>query len=761
MGRGYSQDCGLVVQGKVLDTSTQLPLSYVNILVQETSSGAVSDDQGNFTLVGLCPGHYHLQLSHVGCAGVKLHIDLTQDTTLLVELEHTAESLGTVTVVGEADNFSSQGDVSVDRATIEDNADENLSELLQNEAGVSIIKNGSTISKPVVHGLFGNRLPIFNNGIEQAGQQWGLDHSPEIDPFAADRISVIKGVSAIEYGSGNLGSVVLVEPKRIPFEPHLHGKVNYLYAGNGRGHNLNVRLEKHDSFLAWRISGTLKKAGDRRTPNYFLKNTGVEEANLAVQLEKSWNDKFFSELYLSSFNTRLGVLKGSHISNTTDLEEALARDVPFFTEPNFSYSLEAPKQHVSHYLGLLKNRYFFNDAQSLEWVLAAQLNSRKEFDVRRGGRTEIPALNLLQFTLRSNLKYSQSFENDWSIKAGMQNAVVDNTNNPETGILPLIPDYRTFKNGFFLTGSKKINHIHLNAGLRYDYEKQDVRAFSSTVPIEVIRYDNNFHNIGGMFAAKYDISERQEITASLGYAMRNPAINELYSGGLHQGVSGIEEGDPNLETEKALKSTLEYKWLLNTNLVFSGLAYHHHFTDYIFLKPTGDVRLTIRGAFPVFVYEQTNANIYGLDVSTQFTVNRTLAGTVKYSYLKGRDAENKEALVFMPSNRIYGSLALRGKKAFKLTEKIRIEDSELEINNKIVFNRKDIRSDQDFVLPPATYNLVGMKLSTNVIFRNYKLRCFVKADNVLNTEYRDYLNRLRYFADDQGISVSAGVNFQF
>ena len=119
---------------------------------------------------------------------------------------------------------------------IEDNADENLSGLLVNESGVHILKNGSGIAKPIVHGLYGNRLLVLNNGVQQSGQQWGNDHSPEIDPLIANKNNHNKrGPMHSSMVVEILGSIILVEPKKIGRDPHLHGRINYAYEGNGRG----------------------------------------------------------------------------------------------------------------------------------------------------------------------------------------------------------------------------------------------------------------------------------------------------------------------------------------------------------------------------------------------------------------------------------------------------------------------------------------------------------------------------------------------
>jgi len=128
-----------------------------------------------------------------------------------------------------------------------------------------------------VHGLFGNRLLILNNGVPQSGQQWGNDHSPEIDPLAADQITVLKGTSAIEYPGGNLGSLVSIMPSKIINEPHLHGHFISAYESNGRGISLNTKLQKYSPVLAWRVNATYKKYGDRSAPDYFLTNTGSDE----------------------------------------------------------------------------------------------------------------------------------------------------------------------------------------------------------------------------------------------------------------------------------------------------------------------------------------------------------------------------------------------------------------------------------------------------------------------------------------------------
>jgi len=78
--------------------------------------------------------------------------------------------------------------------------------------GVSQLRSGTGMAKPIVRGHAGRRLPILVDGVRHRAQEWGIDHAPEIDPAIADRITVIRGASGVRYGSDAIGGVILVDP---------------------------------------------------------------------------------------------------------------------------------------------------------------------------------------------------------------------------------------------------------------------------------------------------------------------------------------------------------------------------------------------------------------------------------------------------------------------------------------------------------------------------------------------------------------------
>lgn len=751
-----AQQCELVLSGQIVDKGSSEPLSFAKVILEGSGSGQICDQQGRFRLTNLCPGDYHLIISHISCEPEQVFFTIRRDTTVLLELEHHEELLNEVVIHDEVGPSGTQSSQTFTNELISRQANETLGQLLDQMTGVTSLNTGTGVAKPIIQGMYGNRITILNNGIKQAGQQWGNDHAPEIDPLAADHISVIKGVGALAYPGSSLGGIVLVEPGPVSDDPHLHGAVNYLYETNGKGHSANVRLEQQGKAVGWRVTGTWKKAGDRHSPDYFLTNTGVREANGSFQLDKSFSDKWKSQLYYSIFTTEIGILRGSHIGNLTDLESAISKtNAPFFTQDTFSYQINAPSQLVGHHLLKWSNQVILADNKLLSLTYSGQLNSRKEFDVRRSGRSEIPAMSLRQITNFAEAVYTQSNDNGSSIKTGIQATIEDNTNLPETGILPLIPDYFAYDGAAFLLYAQEWQRLQMELGGRYQLNQFEVAAISRDLPRIIERYSNTYHNLNATAGLRTALSKTLSLSVNSGYVSRNPAINELYSFGLHQGVSGIEEGDPDLESERSIKSTLSIDWKVGTTFFLQILGYHQSIQEYIYLLPQDEFRLTIRGAFPVFRYTQTDARFVGVDFMSVWEPERHLKFTVQGSWIRGDDLSSEEPLIFVPPPSGSGTVS------WTLDPWKGIENASLSLSAQHVMEQTRFNEALDFLDPPAAYTLVKASLSAAKQVGEVRINGFVRGENLLNTSYRSYLNRQRYFADEMGRSVIIGVNVGF
>lgn len=751
----FGQSCQIQLSGRILDRATGEPLEYTTVAIQETNQSVIADSVGYFELRNLCPGSYHFQVYHLGCPPGQFFFAVRRDTTVQFQLDHHDEMLREVVVEGKQGSFQqTTTQQSINTAAIKNQAGQTLADMTEQIAGVRTIRNGSGISKPIIHGMYGNRVAVINNGVLQAGQQWGTDHAPEIDPNAANTITVIKGSDAIEYGSQALGGVLLVEAGPINRDPHLHGSIGYAFESNGLGNTLTGNASTSFDHWDWRITGTYKRAGDQHTPDYFLTNTGVEELNGSLQAIYHASEKMQHQFYYSLFTTKLGIFAGSHVSNLSDLEEAVGRDEPFNISDEFSYTINPPSQKVVHHLLKYSGKKFLQENKFLEWNYGLQSNHRQEFDVRRGDRSDIPALDLQLWSNQAQLKYI----NDGSriqVKTGGQLSFTDNENDYDTGILPLIPDYRNASAGIFGIARMPLGKWMVEGGARYDLQWLKAWPITLTLPREIIETDRVFHNFAFSTGALYAWKNDAETRFQFAVAQRPPEVNELYSNGLHQGVAGIEEGHWNLDPELSFKSILTQTYSIPELLRFEWTAYVHLIYNYIYLKPEDEYRLTIRGAFPVYVYTQDDSWIRGMDVVVISDFSHHLEWNAKFSMVRGTTLEDDRPLTFIPP--LYASSAL----SWAFHDGKVLKGTKVSVEGAYTAMQTHYDPESELYPPPGDYFLIGLGFDTGLRIGSRIWHVGMRVDNLLDIRYRDYLNRLRYYADEAGINLHLVMRYEF
>ena len=180
-----------------------------------------------------------------------------------------------------------------------------LASMLQNVSGVSMLQTGASVAKPVIHGMYGNRILVVSGGAKLTGQQWGIDHAPEVDKNAYNNVTVVKGSESVRYGAEALGGIILMTPKPLPyFKKKLQCDVMSYYGSNGRQIGMVGMLQgtlPFNNHWAWSVQTTLEQSGDRSTAIYLLNNTGMQQRNGAFSLGykydkwRKWATTLFGE----------------------------------------------------------------------------------------------------------------------------------------------------------------------------------------------------------------------------------------------------------------------------------------------------------------------------------------------------------------------------------------------------------------------------------------------------------------------------------
>ncbi|MEJ7737881.1 MAG: carboxypeptidase-like regulatory domain-containing protein [Chitinophagaceae bacterium] len=94
-----SQTEHFLVNGKVLDTATQQPLSGASVFCQNTTLGVITNSEGDFS-IRLPKGGYELVVSYTGYETSQMHVNAANATDLRIALKTRDKNLSEVTVSG-------------------------------------------------------------------------------------------------------------------------------------------------------------------------------------------------------------------------------------------------------------------------------------------------------------------------------------------------------------------------------------------------------------------------------------------------------------------------------------------------------------------------------------------------------------------------------------------------------------------------------------------------------------------------------------
>ena len=778
--QSYSQDCNNTLYGSLLDIHDGSVLTGATVIVAQTGVGVLTDLDGNFVISNLCSATYQLQISHPSCSTKAFSVLIKDDTQKTFKLEHHLESLNEIIVSGKKTNRATKSiyENLVDQQTITTFSSGSLGDALNSISGVSSLNTGNTVVKPMINGLHSSRVLIINNGVQMQDQEWGAEHAPSIDINAVGTLKVIKGAGALQYGGNAIGGVVIASAPKVPLLDSLYGKTIFSGSSNGLGGTVSSSLTRsNQNGLYTAFQGSLKRYGDFNAPNYNLSNTGVFERNIAATIGFNRID-YGVEAYYSLFKNEIGILRASHIGGAEDQVQAIASPVPSIIN-DFTYNIDAPRQDVTHHLARIKGFKNIENIGLISLQYDYQQNNRLEFDVRRGSNKDKASVDLVLDTQTLTIDVASDISEKLTTKFGIVGSLQTNYANPETGVRRLIPDYDKYSIAGFASGNYDINQKWvLEAGFRFDYTHMNVFKFYRRSFWQDRGYDNqfsdlvveeignqllvnpklDFYNPSFTIGSKYSFG-LYKLFANYSLSSRAPNASEQFSEGLHHSASRIELGDLQFTSETAHKISLTLQ-KIGQRVNFTITPFATKIDDFILIEPTG-IRQTIRGNFQVWEYRQTQAQMYGLDLDANLSLTDNVRFVHQFSLVKGYDKTSNEPLISMPAANTLNSLVYTNPNFNNISIAIQsnyvFRQNEFPNTNFEVVLPDSIQT-VDISTPPSGYHLLNLNI-TAAIRPDMQVGLFV--NNLLNTSYRNYLNRLRYYADDVGRNITLQLKYNY
>jgi len=762
--------CRATLDGHVVDSAAHEAVAGATVRINGQDAGE-TDAAGRFTLRGLCAGPATLEVERIDCIPAKRTITIRGSAS--VEMELTLAGAELVEVTDKAPPPPSMRAATVlSGAALERTRGRGFSDTLAEVPGVSQLRSATGVAKPIIRGQFGRRLLLLVDGVRHRAQEWGLEHAPEIDPFIADRITVVRGAGGVRFGPDAIGGAVLVEPPELRREPGYAGEAHAIGATNGRGGTLAGRLAGASARLrglAWQLEGSAKRLAGTEGPDYALDNTGALEwsAGATAGYTRGHGEHRLSYRH---YQARLGVCTCLRIANADEFFAQLDRGRPVDADLyNAEFGIDRPYQAVSHDTALARSRWDLSGVGTVTGTYSFQHDLRREYDVVK--QSTIGAqfnFRLVSHELELVLEHNPIHIDDhWHVRGAA--GLVGVAQIHDYAGLHLVPPYRAAGGAAFVAERLVGHDLEVEAGLRYDFLARtaeiarddflrlvrsgqlagDACGGSAADPVACA---SRFHTLTASLGALYRFDEALSGKLEASTASRAPNPDEQYLNGTAPTFPVLGLGKPDLrpETTYSTSATVTYQ---RPRVTAEASAYVNLIDDYIYFAPALDADgnaifdVLIRGAFPRFSTRPVDALFYGADGGVSVTPHPRVELGGQASIVRAKNVRDGGYLVFVPADRFRGAVTLRAPDGFGLRK------SFVSVAATYVARQRRFDLAADFAEPPAAYVQLGAELGTETTALGQTVRLALQGQNLANARYRDYTSLLRYFADEPGLQV--------
>ena len=493
----------------------------------------------------------------------------------LKEVTVTGNPLGASDLIAPAASYSGTGLLLRSKTT--------LGETLDGTPGVSSTYFGPNASRPIIRGLDGDRIRILNNsGALLDASGLSFDHSVSADPISIERIEVLRGPGALQYGGSAVGGVVNVIDNRIPREPQfdaaggVSGKLDLGLATGNRERGGGVLVEAGTERYTLHVDAFDRKTSDVKVPVDLLCTKGGANSlsnricNSASQTRGGavGGTAFFDQGYL-----------GASVSSYRSTYGTVAEDDVTIQMKSDRVALEGEVRNLGGFIQSVKGQMSHTDYQHTEFE----------------GATTGTVFKNKGTDLRLEARHAKVAGFDGLV--GFQS---DRTEFSADGAEAFAPYSQTRQNGLFVVEEYATAWGKLSLGGRMDSVK--VESLGNPQVSRFTPASRDFKPKSLALGGLWNAAPQWQLTSNLATTERAPKDYELFANGPHVATRAWETGDAALGKEKSTSLDVGAAWKSGAHS-FTANAYVHRFKNYIGLASTGNT----------YGQEQGNLNPQDLD----------------------------------------------------------------------------------------------------------------------------------------------------
>jgi iron complex outermembrane receptor protein len=712
------------VSGIVTNIENQV-IKGVSIYVPELHKGTTTDDKGEYSLTNLPQGSLKLNFVFLGFSSKYKTIQkLEKENTLNIMLEESIFEMDEVIVSTAFNKMQSQNVMKVEHESIKSLQRKGTATLIEGLAtipGVSQVSTGTSIGKPVIRGLSGNRVLVYSQGVRMENQQFGDEHGLGLNDAGVESVEVIKGPASLLYGSDALGGVLYFNPEKFADANTFKTNFSQKLFSNTLGTNSSLGLKTSTDNWKFLVRGTYNTHSDYRiSGGDRVTNTRYNETDFKTAI--GYSDSNFSSVLRYNYNNLdLGIPEDGIGDQTS------------------SKNTVFPRQGVFNQLFSLNSIFYFKDSK-LDVDLGYIANDRSEF-----ADSDVAGLHMKLKTVNYDAKYHLPNTGKLESIVGIQGMHQTNTNFGEEY---LIPDALTNDFGVFGTVNFEWETNVLQAGLRFD-NRQITTEENGTLGEEGYfkAVDKSFDSFNASLGYKTLLMTGMTLRLNVASGFRAPNLAELTSNGIHEGTNRYEVGNSDLKTEQNVQTDLNLEYN-NSHFEFFANGFYNHINNYIYTAPAG----TQINNNDVFEYIQNNAKLYGGEVGLHFHPHpldwlhyETSFETVTAT------KQNGDYLPLIPANNWNNTIRAE----FKI--KNWLQEGFASFNVNTTLNQNNVSG---FETKTNGYTLVNLGLGGTVKVNKTAFDVNLNGNNLLDKSYIAHLSRLKTDGiPNIGRNVVLGVNF--
>ena len=632
-----------------------------------------------------------------------------------------------------------------------------IGETLARLPGVSATSFGPTASRPILRGFQGERIRVLTDGIGSIDvSNTSVDHAVVIDPLLAERIEVLRGPSALLFGSSAVGGVVNVVDKRIPRALPADGYaldtiVTYGSAANERSAAAAGDAAVGQHFVV-HADGSYTKSDNLRIGGFALspaaRRAVLSQVGLPQQVGPGEDPIDFAasagirdRLPNSFAETWTAGVGGSIVTDTGSLGVSYSHYDSFYGVP-IRYATAVGQEQEAPRLDVVQNRVDLRAEVETGGGFLDRIRVRgghatyRHFELEEDGSIGTAFFNNGS---EARIEAVQARHGAWSGASGVQyfNRLFD-----VQGDEAFLPRNETNQTGLFTVQQFDFGTFKAEGGVRYEFSDLTAKPDADN---RFFVGRRSFGALSASLGGSYGLSDAIRVGVNLSHTERAPSGEELFANGAHAGTQAYELGNPAFRLEKSwgAEATLHAH---GGGFNFDASVYYTRFTNYISenqvdqsvceaaAAPSGrDVDL------PCFQSQQADARYYGVEgdaSASLFTVGATrinadILGDYVRADLLGGNGAARGPIPRIPAARLLGGVEAQND-AFTLRGEV-----------EHVFEQNRIAA---FETPTDDYTVVNASLSLSPFGRGSKTQLLLSANNLFDVDARRHASFLKDFA---------------